>query len=135
MTGPAHTPPTFHSGRVTGFQLWCPITGSEEGRRLLELGAGSVAGAGLFRGAHDFSLRVSVFPRCSVLCQLPLGWLGPKSISVLWLDGFSSSSCLVFEVFRGLAKLRALFFTTQKGLSIRLSRVPIFPISGYPPSP
>lgn len=99
---PAHTPPTFCPGRVTRFRLWSPTDGGGEGRRLPEPDPGSVcvAGAGLFRDARDFSLQACVcLPVVPGALSAPPGRLGPKLISVLWLDGFSTSSHLVFGFF------------------------------------
>lgn len=136
ITGP-RTPPTFRLGPATGFQLWSPADGGGEGRRLPEPGPGRVcvAGAGLFRDARDFSLQACVcLPLAPGALSAPPGRLGPKLISVLWLDGFSTSCLFWFFVFWGFFNiswpLRALFFTTQKALGIRLSEVPMFPISG-----
>lgn len=79
----AHTPPSTGAGRLAPSSGW-------GGQRLPEPDPSSRAGAGLFRGARVFPCkRLSVCPRCPVLCQLPRA--GPKPIAVLWLDGFCFS--------------------------------------------
>lgn len=101
ITGPAHTPPpSAQVGRsVSSSGLPPTAVGRAGGSRSRAL----AASAWLEQGSSGMLVispckHVSVFPWCLVLCQLPLGRLGPKLISVLWLDGFSTS-CLSFFFF------------------------------------
>lgn len=96
-----------------------------------------MAGAGLFRDAHDFSLRARVcLPVVPGALSAPPDRLGPNLISVLRPDGFSTS-CSVwvfFLMFLGEAEGLVLHYT--KGFGHRAfchPRVP--PVFGCSPHP
>ena len=99
IAGPTHTPPpSTRVGRPVS-SSGLPPTAVGRAGGFPELGPGSfcVAGAGLFRDAHVFSLRVCVcLPVVPGALSATPGRLGPKQISVLRLDGFSSSHLFWF---------------------------------------
>lgn len=141
IAGPAHTPtfcPWSLSGRLvpssalsqttSGKAGGPPEPGPEGSWRCLRGWSRDLQGCSCFLSA---SVCLPVVPGA---LSAPPVQLGPKLVSVLWLDGFSTF--FFFLIFSGPAKLSALCFTTRKGLGIRLPEVPWFrSLQVLPPSP